>query len=137
MLLVAGGLRTWRATHVLFAPWRDATCRLLLEVEAVARLAAERSGCPRRPQSGEPRWRECGALPLRTRSDDLKVFAEPLTIATEQKPVGDIAQPRQTEARRVRGESDRGPAEGVPVLVPFADCLTGWVLRRRPCRPGS
>ena len=38
-------------------------------IRGVARLAAERAGCPRRPQSGEPRWRECGALPLRTNSD--------------------------------------------------------------------
>jgi hypothetical protein len=67
--------------------------------------------------------------PFSTRSDGLKVVAEPPTIAAEQKPVGDIAQPRKTEASRVRGESDRGPAEGVLVIVHFADCLTGSELR--------
>ena len=62
---------------------------------------------------------ECGALPLRTWSDDLKLIAETLPIATEQKPVGGIAQPRRTEVSRVRDESDNGRAEGVPVIVPF------------------
>jgi hypothetical protein len=55
---------------------------------------------------------------LRTRSDDLKLIAETLPIATEQKPVGDIAPPRRTEASRVRGESDSGARRGRPGYRP-------------------
>jgi hypothetical protein len=83
----------------------------------VSRLAERALGCPRRTQ-GEPRWRECGALPLFTRGDNGARFRAPdcATISQVTSTPAEAPQLRDLALlRRARDQIDREYAHPLDV----------------------